>query len=81
MDEVTNAIVEAHMSTTINTHANVAQANERIQREINEMVSIKTEFQIYFHFLSEIFISKKLTLSISCLKQTSLPFQSLSENI
>ncbi|XP_059138741.1 nuclear receptor ROR-beta-like [Physella acuta] len=32
IDQVTDAIVEAHMATTINTHANVLEANARIER-------------------------------------------------
>ncbi|CAL1529091.1 unnamed protein product [Lymnaea stagnalis] len=39
IDQVTDAIVEAHMATTVNTHANVLEANERITRikATNEM--------------------------------------------
>uniref|UniRef100_A0A0B7BFJ7 NR LBD domain-containing protein n=1 Tax=Arion vulgaris TaxID=1028688 RepID=A0A0B7BFJ7_9EUPU len=37
VDQVTDAIVQAHLTTTVNTYASVAEANERIQREIHEM--------------------------------------------
>lgn len=39
IDQVTDAIIEAHMATTVNTHANVLEANERIARikATNEM--------------------------------------------
>jgi hypothetical protein len=37
LDQVTSAVVDAHMNTTINTYANVATANERIQKERSEM--------------------------------------------
>ncbi|KAH9504773.1 hypothetical protein Btru_061934 [Bulinus truncatus] len=42
IDQVTDAIIEAHMATTINTHANVVEANERLNRmkANNEMPEI-----------------------------------------
>ncbi|KAK6993821.1 nuclear receptor subfamily 1 group D member 1 [Biomphalaria glabrata] len=42
IDQVTDAIIEAHMATTINTHANVLEANERLARmkANNEMPEI-----------------------------------------
>lgn len=38
--QVTDAIIEAHMATTINTHANVTEANEKIKqmKESRDMV-------------------------------------------
>lgn len=38
LEQATAAIVEAHFNTTINTHANVLEANEKIQQKMKEMV-------------------------------------------
>lgn len=35
VDQVTRAIIEAHMTTTANTQANVAEANNRLQSDVN----------------------------------------------
>ena len=50
INQVTDAIVEAHVSTTVNTQKNIREANERINSQQgqapNHMVSVRLLYQI-----------------------------------